>query len=187
MYKKQSIFEDTNYINALYELNKIINIRLNENRLDYDNEYYAKHIAKSFNIDAKQLVAMYGSTIIHNNLNEITNVAGYKPVGMHEFFKFMSNTSIPKIHKDRVVELSAKHVKEPYAGHDQEIKKIFDSYAINLDGIIPVKKMKVESVSSDILPKSGGGQEGTKELLQSYLKATPGEKLKKIKKYIAKK
>jgi hypothetical protein len=47
--------------------------------------------------------------------------------------------------------------------------------------------MKVESVSSDILPKSGGGQEGTKELLQSYLKATPGEKLKKIKKYIAKK
>lgn len=43
---------------------------------------------------------------------------------------------------------------------------------------------KRESVSPDILPKAGAGQEGTDELRKTYLKDTPGQKIAKFKDYI---
>lgn len=33
-----------------------------------------------------------------------------------------------------------------------------------------------ENIDPDILPRSGAGQDGTKELVKNYLKATPGQK-----------
>jgi len=44
--------------------------------------------------------------------------------------------------------------------------------------------MMNEAVSPDILPKSGGGQIGTDTLVQSYIRDTPGQKIKKFKDYI---
>ena len=44
-------------------------------------------------------------------------------------------------------------------------------------------KSVMEAISPDILPKSGGGQDGTKELLKSYLRDTPGQSLKSFKEF----
>ena len=41
-----------------------------------------------------------------------------------------------------------------------------------------------EEVKSDILPKSGAGQDGTEDLVKSYMKDTPGQDFKKFKEYI---
>lgn len=42
-----------------------------------------------------------------------------------------------------------------------------------------------ESITSpDILPKSGGGNDGTTELVKTYMKDTPGQDFKKFKAYI---
>jgi hypothetical protein len=45
-------------------------------------------------------------------------------------------------------------------------------------------KMVKEEISPDILPKSGAGQDGTDELVKTYMKATPGQSYKKFKDYI---
>ena len=44
-------------------------------------------------------------------------------------------------------------------------------------------KSVYEDVKKDILPKSGGGQEGTDELVKSYINDTPGQSLKSFKEY----
>jgi hypothetical protein len=44
--------------------------------------------------------------------------------------------------------------------------------------------MVKEDVDPDILPKSGAGQIGTDTLVQTYIKDTPGQKIKKFKDYI---
>jgi hypothetical protein len=41
-----------------------------------------------------------------------------------------------------------------------------------------------EEVKPDILPKAGAGQDGTEELVKTYMKDTPGQSLKKFKDYI---
>lgn len=40
-------------------------------------------------------------------------------------------------------------------------------------------KMLHEEVKSDILPKAGAGQDGTDELVKTYIKDTPGQSIKK--------
>jgi hypothetical protein len=45
------------------------------------------------------------------------------------------------------------------------------------------KKIK-EEVKPDILPKSGAGQDGTDELVKTYMKDTPGQSYKRFKDYI---
>jgi hypothetical protein len=40
-----------------------------------------------------------------------------------------------------------------------------------------------EKVEKDILPKAGGGQWGTDELKNNYLKGTPGQKIARFKEY----
>ena len=42
---------------------------------------------------------------------------------------------------------------------------------------------KRESVSSDILPKAGAGQEGTNTLANTYKNDTPGQKIARFKDY----
>lgn len=45
-----------------------------------------------------------------------------------------------------------------------------------------------EEISTDILPKSGAGQDGTEEVVKSYMKDTPGHNkhFKKFKEFIKK-
>ena len=42
---------------------------------------------------------------------------------------------------------------------------------------------KRESVSPDILPKAGAGQEGTNTLVNTYINDTPGQKIARFKDY----
>lgn len=44
----------------------------------------------------------------------------------------------------------------------------------------------LEEVKKDILPKAGAGQEGTDELVKSYIKDTPGQSLESFKKHCKK-
>ena len=46
-----------------------------------------------------------------------------------------------------------------------------------------VTKSVSEAMKPDILPVSGGGQEGTNILRQNYQDATPGQKVKRFKDY----
>jgi len=45
-------------------------------------------------------------------------------------------------------------------------------------------KMMKEEIKPDILPKAGAGQDGTEELVKTYMKDTPGQNFKKFKDYI---
>ncbi len=53
----------------------------------------------------------------------------------------------------------------------------------NVTGV-KLHKSVQEEVKSDILPKSGAGQDGTEDLVKSYMKDTPGQDFKKFKEYI---
>lgn len=46
------------------------------------------------------------------------------------------------------------------------------------------KKPQAQNIKSDILPKSGAGAWGTSELTKTYIRGTPGQKIKKFKTYI---
>jgi hypothetical protein len=46
---------------------------------------------------------------------------------------------------------------------------------------VKLHKSVHEEVKPDILPKSGAGQDGTKELVDTYKNDTPGQGLKKFK------
>lgn len=49
---------------------------------------------------------------------------------------------------------------------------------------VKLHKSVSEEIKPDILPKSGAGQDGTDELVKTYMKDTPGQNLKKFKQYI---
>lgn len=48
-------------------------------------------------------------------------------------------------------------------------------------------KSVMEEISPDILPKAGAGQDGTDELVKTYINDTPGQSLKSFKEYTKKK
>jgi hypothetical protein len=47
-----------------------------------------------------------------------------------------------------------------------------------------VKMIQKEEIKPDILPKAGAGQDGTDELVKTYMKDTPGQSYKKFRDYI---
>jgi len=49
---------------------------------------------------------------------------------------------------------------------------------------VKLHKSMHEENKSDILPKAGAGQDGTDELVKTYMKDTPGQNFKKFKDYI---
>jgi hypothetical protein len=49
---------------------------------------------------------------------------------------------------------------------------------------VKLHKSMHEEIKSDILPKSGAGQDGTDELVKTYMRDTPGQKYKKFRDYI---
>jgi hypothetical protein len=76
-----------------------------------------------------------------------------------------------------------------------EQKKKFDDHVKNkrnkeawkvVQGVTGVKLHPSvhEEVKPDILPKSGAGQDGTEELVKTYMKDTPGQDFKKFREYI---
>jgi hypothetical protein len=49
---------------------------------------------------------------------------------------------------------------------------------------VKLKKIVNEEIKPDILPKAGAGQDGTDELVKTYMRDTPGQKYKKFRDYI---
>ncbi len=141
-------------------------------------------------VDIKQMYVIFETVDILNNLgyniklNEVVGVAGYRPVGIHEFFQFMSRKDIPNEDKTTVKNLSVAHAKDPTAGHNVKIGEMFAKHGIDLSGVVPVATRTVtkeaKNIKSDILPVSGAGQDGTDTLVNKYLQDTPFQKIKKI-------
>jgi hypothetical protein len=52
---------------------------------------------------------------------------------------------------------------------------------------VKLHKSVNEKIDPDILPKSGAGQDGTGELVKTYMKDTPGQNIKKYREYIKQK
>jgi hypothetical protein len=60
----------------------------------------------------------------------------------------------------------------------------FEAYFVNSEGNARKITTVNEEVKSDILPKSGAGQDGTDTLVKNYMKSTPGQSYKKFKAYL---
>jgi hypothetical protein len=88
-------------------------------------------------------------------------------IGIMELIKFKSKATPEQ--KKKFDELLAK-------------KKNKEVWALvqNVTGV-KLHKSVNEEVKPDILPKSGAGQEGTGELVNTYMNDTPGQGLKKFK------
>lgn len=91
-------------------------------------------------------------------------------IGIMELIKFKQKASDDQKKKFN------DHVKNKR--HKEAWKMVQDVTGVKLH------KSVNEAVSPNILPKSGAGQEGTEDLVKSYLKDTPGQDFKKFKEYI---
>lgn len=177
------------YLQAAKELQDIIDKKRKNKERNVDIHHHAFEVSKKYKgVDHKKLVTMVECIQMLTNLTgsgillEITDVPGYKPIGIAEFFRYMSDKTIPQEEKDEVKRLSALHAKEPHAGHDQKLASMFANRGISLSGIVKKKSIdESANIKKDILPKSGAGQDGTDTLRKTYLKDTPGQSLKKFK------
>lgn len=52
---------------------------------------------------------------------------------------------------------------------------------------VQLHKSVNEKIDPDILPKAGAGQDGTGELVKTYMNDTPGQSIKKYREYIKQK
>ena len=102
-----------------------------------------------------------------------------------QYFKHMNEASyegnigimeLIKFHKSATPDQKKKldtHIKQ------KNHKKAWDL----VQHVTGTKLHKSVMESKDILPKSGAGQEGTDELVKSYLRDTPGQSLKSFKEF----
>lgn len=101
---------------------------------------------------------------------ELCEAAYAGNIGIMELIKF----------KQKATEEQKKkfndHVKNKK--HKEAWKMVQDVTGVKLH------KSVHEEVKPNILPKSGAGQDGTEELVKSYMKDTPGQDFKKFKEYI---
>jgi hypothetical protein len=88
-------------------------------------------------------------------------------VGIMELIKFKSKAT------DDQKKKFDDHLKNKR--HKEAWKMVQDVTGVKLH------KSVHEEVKPDILPKSGAGQDGTKELVDTYKNDTPGQGLKKFK------
>lgn len=178
------------YVKAAKHLKDVLDKEKKSGNSNPDKHHHAFEVAKQYQgVDHKKLAMMVETLEIlenlgyNNLLTEVVNTPGYKPIGIAEFFRFMSHPHIPQEDKTEVKRLSVAHSKNPKAGHDQKIREIFDRHGINLGEVI--KKKVDEAIKPDILPISGAGQEGTDTLCNNYRKATPGQ-FQRIKQLLSK-
>jgi hypothetical protein len=126
--------------------------------------YYAAQIAQSYpHVDARKLVKMIEQ-------KELTEASYAGNIGIMELIKFQKKASQKQ-----------KSMLQSYIQNKQQKKMrdlIADVTGIKLQPIIK------EEIKKDILPKAGAGQDGTDELVKTYMKDTPGQKYKKFRDYI---
>jgi hypothetical protein len=159
--KAVSPFVFTNeYKKALEDLKNLLK-RKKDNR--HDALYYASIIAKSHpHINAKKLVKM----IEHQ---ELTEAAYTGNVGFMELMKFHKKAS-------------------------QEQKKMLQSHIQNkkhkefrdlIKQVTDVELHKTVNEKQEFVSKAGAGEWGRPELTRNYIEGTPGQNVKRFKKYIS--
>jgi hypothetical protein len=101
------------------------------------------------------------------HLGEATYVGN---IGFSELVKFHSKASPQQ--------------KKMLNSHIQNKKhKEFRDLIKHVTGV-KLHKSVNEEIKPDILPKAGAGQWGTPELTRNYIEGTPGQKVKRFKRYI---
>jgi hypothetical protein len=130
----------------------------------HDSLYYAAQIAQSYpHVNPRKLVKMIEQ-------QELQEAAYTGNLGVMELIKFQKKAS----QKQKSMLQSYIQKKE----HDKMRKLVADVTGVKLQKIVK------EEIKSDILPKSGAGQDGTDTLVKSYMRDTPGQKYKKFRDYI---
>jgi hypothetical protein len=107
---------------------------------------------------------------VRETRKQLTEAAYVGNIGIMELIKFKQKAN------DEQKKKFDDHVKNKR--HKDAWKMVQDVTGVKLH------KSVHEGVKSDILPKSGAGQDGTSTLVQSYMKDTPGQDFKKFKQYI---
>jgi hypothetical protein len=91
-------------------------------------------------------------------------------VGIMELIKFQKKAS------QKQKDMLQLHIKNKQ--HDKMRNLVADVTGVKLHKSIH------EEIKPDILSKAGAGQDGTDELVKTYMKDTPGQKYKKFRDYI---
>jgi hypothetical protein len=102
--------------------------------------------------------------------HEFTEATYVGNLGVMELVKFNQKAS------QKQKDMLQSHIKNKQ--HDKMKNLIADVTGVKLH------KSMHEEIKSDILPKSGAGQDGTDELVKTYMKDTPGQEYRKFKDYI---
>jgi hypothetical protein len=130
----------------------------------HDPLYYASQIAKSYpHVNPKKLVKMIEQ-------KELEEAAYAGNIGIMELIKFQKNAS------QKQKNMLQSHIQNKQ--HEKMRKLVADVTGVKLH------KSVNEEIKPDILPKSGAGQDGTDELVKTYMKDTPGQNYKKFRDYI---
>jgi hypothetical protein len=130
----------------------------------HDTLYYAAQISQSYpHVNPRKLVKM----IEQQELQEAAYVGN---LGIVELIKFQKKAS------QKQKDMLQYHIKNKE--HDKMRKLVADVTGVHLHKIVK------EEIKPDILPKAGAGQDGTDELVKTYMKDTPGQKYKKFRDYI---
>lgn len=107
---------------------------------------------------------------VRHTRKELNEASYAGNIGIMELIKFKQKASTEQKKK------FDDHVKNKR--HKDAWKMVQDVTGVKLH------KSVHEEVKSDILPKSGAGQDGTDELAKTYMKDTPGQDYTKFKEYI---
>jgi hypothetical protein len=91
-------------------------------------------------------------------------------IGIMELIKFQKKAS------QKQKDMLKYHIQNKE--HDKMRKLVADVTDVKLH------KSMHEEIKPDILPKAGAGQDGTNELVKTYMKNTPGQSYKKFSDYI---
>ena len=103
-------------------------------------------------------------------VESLTEAAYVGNIGVMELVKFHQKANDEQ-KKKLQSHIKAKRAKEAW-------KLVQDVTGVQLH-----KSVHQEQQSPDILPKAGAGQDGTKTLVQSYQRDTPGQQVKKVKSF----
>jgi hypothetical protein len=117
--------------------------------------------------NAKKINTTVKTSMRFHEFTEATYVGN---LGVMELVKFNQKAS------QKQKDMLQSHIKNKQ--HDKMKNLIADVTGVKLH------KSMHEEIKPDILPKAGAGQDGTDELVKTYMKDTPGQNFKKFKDYI---
>jgi hypothetical protein len=167
---------------------------------EYQNKGIGKRIYRSFLENGKFVYATNEHTreakILWDSITKLSGMTtqtidGYRYLGKKEYFSNINEAAyagnlgfmeLVKFHKK-----ATPDQKKQLQSHIQNKKhEEFRNLIKSVTGV-QLHKSVNEKIDPDILPKAGAGQEGTGELVKTYMCCTPGQSIKKYREYIKQK